>query len=348
MNGGLSLAIPCRADEPGLGATLTSLLAACRHPSLPGGWIKELLVCLNGLSHGASCASLLAARKFCADFGIPSREIWLSDSSEAAPPQAASLTNTAEWAEESLSSVRQGVVGGEASSSIPVCTMLLTVRKGKPPAWNALSRYAAGAFILFCDADVRVDSEAVWNLYNRAHCEPHLSLIAAREVPVLEGRGTLWARMGALPYRFNFGNAGGRLFLFRKEALPEGMPEDLLLEDAWLTVAVGKPQVAKEWRAQVFFLPPATSRDYFAERVRTEGGKLQIRRAHRKLLEAGPIAAYPWGQLFSHIAAREYPLVLLALVVRGVARIWARLALVNKEFYALYRPFLTTKDWSKT
>jgi hypothetical protein len=123
------------------------------------------------------------------------------------------------------------------------------------------------------------------------------------------------------------------------------MPEDLLLEDAWLTVAVGRQRVAKELQAHVFFLPPATGRDYFAERVRTEGGKLQMRRLHKNLLAAGPIAQYRWSEFWREIRLTEYPLVGLALMVRWIARLWARLALTRKDFYALYRPFRSTKGW---
>ena len=101
--------------------------------------------------------------------------------------------------------------------------------------------------------------------------DPQLGLVAAREVPMLEAKASIWSRMGALPYRFNFGNAGGRLFLIRKDALSEPLPEDLLLEDAWLTVAVGKPHVRKAMQAQVFFVLPQTWGDYFAERVRAGG-----------------------------------------------------------------------------
>lgn len=240
-----------------------------------------------------------------------------------------------------------GVSEDLLSRSIPTCTVLLTERKGKPLAWNMLWRCVAGETVLFCDADVRVDRESVWLLYNRLQRDPQLALVAAREMPVLEQRETVWGRMGALPYRFNFGNAGGRLFMIHKDALPGEMPEDLLLEDAWLTVAVGKARVAKEWQAKVYFLPPATGRDYFAERVRTEGGKLQIRRAHGKLLKDGPIATYRWTQFVKALAFREYPLVLLALLLRVAASLWARFALIlaNQEFYTLYRPFLTTKKW---
>jgi glycosyltransferase involved in cell wall biosynthesis len=338
MNGGLSLAIPCRADEPGLGATLASLYTACQHPALPVEQIEELLVCINGLERETSCASLLAVRDFCARQDIPLHEVWL----------AARDDNDKRRHSESERRVIESQRLNGQTLRIPVCRVLLTERRGKPPAWNVLWRCASGAAVLFCDADVRVDPEAVWLLYDRLQKSPQLFLVAAREVPVVAGKGTMWNRMGAIPYRFNFGNAGGRLLVIRKGALSDEMPEDLLLEDAWLTVAVGKQRVAKEWQARVYFLPPTSGRDYFAERVRTEGGKLQIRRVHGKLLEDGPIATYRWAHFFQTIALSEYPLVLCAVLVRGVAYLWARFILANKDFYALYRPFRTTKNWSET
>jgi len=224
----------------------------------------------------------------------------------------------------------------------------LTERKGKPPAWNTLWRWANGELVLFCDADVRVEKDAVYHLYAKLQQEPHLCLVAAREVPVLQAEGAWWGRLGALPYRFNFGNAGGRLYLMRKDALPGGMPEDLLLEDAWLTVAVGRCRVMKEPHAQVFFLPPATWRDYFAERVRTEGGKLQLQREHQSLLANGPVAQYNWSWFWQGIAFREYPLVVCSLALRLLARLCARIAVARKDFYALYRPFPSTKAWMPT
>lgn len=333
MSSGLSLAIPCRADELGLGDTLASLYQACRCSEPPLPQIAELLICINGITPGAECAALTTTRAFCARHDIPLHESWIAD--HGRDPETGPVTDATRMLEAAH------------ALPIPVCTVLLTERRGKPPAWNVLWSQAVGAAVLFCDADVRVDPEAVRLLQARLHDAPHLSLVAAREVPVLAGRGTLWSRMAALPYRFDFGNAGGRLFMIRKDALRGAMPEDLLLEDAWLTVAVGKARVAKEWRAKVYFLPPATGRDYFAERVRTEGGKLQIRRVHGQLLEQGPIATYRWSDFLKAIAWREYPLVLFSVVLRVMARGWARLALTKKEFYALYHPFPTTKRWSR-
>src|SRR5262249_23749544 len=106
-----------------------------------------------------------------------------------------------------------------------------------------------------------------------------------------------------------------------------------------------RSHVAKELNAQVFFVPPVTWRHYFAERVRTEGGKLQIMREYGQLLAAGPIAQYRWSHFWRELTVGEYPLVMLSLAIKGIARLWARLALTRKDFYALYRPFSSTKEW---
>jgi hypothetical protein len=333
VTGGLSVAIPCRADEPGLGATLDSLFTACQHPRLPRQFLREMVVCLNGLKRGKPCAPLAAVHDFAVRHGISVKEVWPEQEDKSAGSEPFSLI-----------SANQGSTNSSRLSFI----VLLTEQRGKPPAWNTLWEWTTEEMALFCDADVRVAEDAVYYLHDKFQQESHLRLVAAREVPVLQHQGTLWSRMGALPYRFDFGNVGGRLYLIRKNAIAGAMPEDLLLEDAWLTVAVGKRYVAKDLRAQVFFLPPATWRDCFAERVRTEGGKLQIRRVHGDLLTEGPIAQYRWRQFLRDIAMHEYPLVACSLGLRLFARLWAWFALRRKDFYALYRPFSSTKSWTLT
>jgi|GEM_PF-1217198 len=332
MKDSLSVAIPCRASEPGLLAALESIRDACSQSPLPADLVSELLVCINGIRPGEACAPLDAVREFCQRYEVSLEEIRIDEESQ----------NHQSPHPDPLPRGERGIMNGAPFSH---CIVLLTERKGKPPAWNTLWRWARGNMVLFSDADVRLDHGAVYALYTRMQREPELNLVAAREVPFLAGGGTLWARMGAIPYRFNFGNAGGRLLLLRKVVLPYGIPDDLLLEDAWLTVAVGRTHVAKELNAQVFFVPPVTWRDYFAERVRTEGGKLQIMREHGRLLAAGPIAQYRWSHFWHGLAINEYPLVVLSVAIKGMARLWARLAVLRKDFYALYRPFPSTKEW---
>ena len=344
----LSLTIPCRADEQDLGSTLESLFAASLSPQLPPGCVRELLVCINGVDpdqpcpepastslrsaqHERSrraCPPLLAVRDFCTRHAISLREMTLSS------------TESAQTHTQYESS--PGAEGQETWT----CRVLLADWRGKPRAMNTLWQWACGDLLLFCDADVRLDTQAIARLYEQVRMEPQVGLVAAREVPMLEAEASIWSRMGALPYRFNFGNVGGRLFLIRKDALSEPLPEDLLLEDAWLTVAVGKQRVRKAIQAQVFFVLPQTWRDYFAERVRAEGGKMQIRRQHAHLLENGPVAAYPWAEFMRTVRIREYGLVLLILGIRVLARLWAWRRLRGAGFYSLYRPFTSTKQWN--
>lgn len=333
----LSLVVPCRADEPDLGSTLESLFAASRSSQLPSGCVRELLICINGVGPGQpgpepsrrACPPLLAVRDFCTRHAISLREVSLS-SVEQTPADAHQRPRSSP--------------GTEGQGAL-TCHVLLADWRGKPRAMNTLWQWACGDLLLFCDADVRIDPQAIARLYERVRTEPQVGLVAAREVPLLEAEASIWSRMGALPYRFNFGNAGGRLFLIRRDALSEPMPEDLLLEDAWLTVAVGKQRVRKAMQAQVFFVLPQTWRDYFAERVRAEGGKIQIRRQHVHLLANGPVAAYPWAEFMRTIRIREYGLVLLVLVIRSLARLWAWRRLKRAGFYSLYRPFASTKQW---
>ena len=255
MKDSLSVAIPCRGSEPGLKATLENLYEACLHQELPAGLVGELLICINGIRLGEGCAPLAAVREFCQHWAIGIEEIWLDDRGKKESEGA-----------KGRRSEGATKIGGEAAGSpirrlshaFPRCVVLLTERPGKPPAWNTLWQRAQGTLVLFSDADVRIDRGALYALYTRMQREPALDLVAAREVPFLPDGGTLWSRMGAIPYRFDFGNAGGRLLLLRKTVLPDGIPDNLLLEDAWLTVAVGRTHVAKELNAQVFFVPPVT------------------------------------------------------------------------------------------
>jgi hypothetical protein len=150
-----------------------------------------------------------------------------------------------------------------------------------------------------------------------------------------------------LPYRFYFHNVSGRLYIMRWDALVGDMPEGLLFEDAWLTVAVGRRWIAQDPRAQVFFLPPATLRDCLAERVRTEAGKIQIKRFYPELLTQGPLAKYPWPDFVRGIHPRELPLALLLLGIRLLARARVKWTLPAREGQNLWQVVVSSKQWEK-
>jgi hypothetical protein len=317
----LSIGIPCRADEPSLHITLDSLLAACRHPGLLPHLYIEIVICINGLKSKEECHPLMAVRQMCAQHAIPLREYEVMDG----------------WSQQ---------------DRVPLSfTVLCSERRGKAIAWNAIRRWAASEAILFCDADVWVGEEAISCLYSSLQADSRLRLVASKQIPLLPRDNGWLCRAAALPYRFYFHNVSGRLYIMRRDALVGDMPEGLLFEDAWLTVAVGKQWIAQNPRAQVFFLPPATLGDCLAERVRTEAGKIQIKRSHPELLAQGPLAAYPWREFIRGIHPRELPLVLLLLGIRLVARTrvkWTlRAGLRAGEEQSLWQTVVSSKQWEK-
>lgn len=327
MKSAISVTVPCRADEPDFRRMLDSLLIACDSPSLPNDCAKELIICINGMNVEKDCPALTAVREFCRANDLILDEVRLHESQTAT--------------ENELRSRGTPVAGQKLH-----CLVLSAPWRGKPRAMNALFRCSRSGLLVFCDADVRVDPEAIAHLYSEATRKSCLYLIAATEIPYGPASAGFWWKLGALPYRFDFGNVGGRMFLIRKDALRIPLPEDLLLEDAWITVAVGKKNVCKLKSARVFFVPPLNWSDYFAERVRAEGGKIQIRRQYKHLLVAGPVAKYPWKDILGKVKVREYVHVIFILATRCVARVVAYLRLTRSDFYSLYRPFKSTKDWS--
>ena len=174
-----------------------------------------------------------------------------------------------------------------------------------------------------------------------------VALVAAREMLVLETKPRVWSRIGALPYRFNFGNAGWTPLLDTQRC-PEVSPcrKDLLLEDAWLTVAVGKQYVRKAAPAQVFFVFPGRGVIILLSGSAAEGGKIQLRRQHAHLLENGPISAYPWVEFLRNIRTHEYGLTLFACVSVAWRGCGPGDASSRSDFYTLYRPFTSTKRWA--
>ncbi len=198
-------------------------------------------------------------------------------------------------------------------------------RADKARAWNLVRSSCATPLLVFCDADVDVAPDALLRLVEALETRPDAALASARQVPRLEGAGVV-ARAAALPYRFDFGVVGGRLYAMRSAAAL-AMPEGLLLEDGWLSAELGRDRLLTVGDARVFFRPPATLGDYFRERLRTEAGKVQIRASRRVAgAEGEPIASYPWSEIRRQIGRRDLPLAAINLGVRLGARAAAEVA----------------------
>jgi hypothetical protein len=198
-------------------------------------------------------------------------------------------------------------------------------RADKARAWNLVRQACDTPLLAYCDADVDVAPEALVRLVDAIAASPGIALASARQVPRLDGASAV-ARAAALPYRFDFGVVGGRLYVMRSEAVAR-MPEGLLLEDGWLSAELGRDRLVTVADAEVRFRPPATLADYFRERLRTEAGKVQIRSSR---VAAGrptpPIASYSFRALLRDLPPRDLPLAALNLGVRFAARAAAEVA----------------------
>lgn len=311
----LTIGIPCRVDEPDLGGTLATLVEACRVSALPRDLRIEIVLCINGWTEEGPCPPLVAARQLCARLLIAFRQY------------------------------DQGDIRPEESDEPLVVTVLLSRRMGKAIAWNMIRRWAASEAIVFCDADVRVNTDAISALYAALQASPTLRLVASQQVPVVAATDPWPRRAAALPYRFYFHNVTGGLYIIRRDALAGEMPEGLLFEDAWLTLAIGRQWIQQEPRAQVFFLPPATWRDWIAERTRTEAGKLQLYRSHPQLFEHGAAAKYPWREFVRSLQLGDIPLVGLLLAMRLYTRWRAWWMLREGNDQKLWCVVESSKQW---
>ena len=209
--------------------------------------------------------------------------------------------------------------------------LIREAKADKARAWNLVRRTCSSPLLVFCDADVEVGEEALARLVAMLDARPEILLASARQVPLLDGASFV-ARAAALPCRFDLGVVSGQLYAMRTDAVA-AMPEDLLFEDAWLSARLGRDSLATVPDAEVRFHTASTLADYYRQRLRTEAGKIQIRReraadparqsdretADRRARRA-PIARYPWGEMLRGLTPRDWPLLALHVTVRVVAR----------------------------
>jgi len=225
------------------------------------------------------------------------------------------------------------------------CVRLLRLtQQSKVAAWNAIRAAARAPIIVFADADVRIAAAAISLLVGRLRAAPELAIVAGREVALVTPDDGIVARVAALPHRFDFGNVPGRLYALRVAALPEAMPPNVLHEDAYLTVRLGRERFAKEHDAVVYLRPPTTWREYLRQRVRNEVGKLQLTHEFPELHRAHGFGRYPWRRFAREIAPREYPLVALSMAARIFARGRA-LRQIKQGFRRGWAVLPSTKRW---
>jgi len=151
------------------------------------------------------------------------------------------------------------------------CTTRTLDTASKPAAWNLLRAGAADIHV-FADADISVHETALPALLRALESNDAVAATGAQEHV---GQG-LVARVARVPHRLDWGGLLGTLYAVRSDALPNEMPADLILDDAWLFGRLGAEHVVQVPEAVATVHLPTRWRDLWRQRVRAERGKQQL------------------------------------------------------------------------
>ena len=312
MTAALTLAVPCRTDEPALGRTLAAALESWRRAPESADHTLDVLVCLNGTGGDGPRAEL---RTFAGAGGVPLAEVDVDRADPfALPPVTAPLAVTA----------------------------LATRRAGKPIAWNLLRRAARGSLALFLDADVSFTADAFRLLLAALGTTPAAALASAKTT--CAPRPGLFEGIMAAPYGVDFPNLSAQLYAARLALLPPTMPEDLIEPERWLELVLGCDRVVRVSEARVRVRLPGTLADFFRQRIRIEMGKVQLGREYPGLASRGTVQPRGRAALATLDASR---LAQLAAYVslRTVAHVIAWWRYQRGATAGIWRQARTTKQW---
>lgn len=218
-------------------------------------------------------------------------------------------------------------VNGPASTTSPAADSLaalpVTVRYldvgSKPAAWTVLRHEPADVHV-FADADVTVNPWALPALVDALGAKGVVGA-AAKQDHVGDG---LVARVARVPHRLAWGGILGTLYAARSDALPDEMPGDMLLDDAWVFAhlqAAGR--VAQVPLATATVQLPTRLRDLWRQRVRAEAGKQQLAALGLPTAPAPPEARSVYRTLVAY-PPREWPFVAALAALKAAAALRAR------------------------
>jgi len=160
--------------------------------------------------------------------------------------------------------------------------------RGKPNAWNILRENASGRVLYFMDADVFAVQGAFESLARALARDPRMVAAGARCIPVNLNSDRLSRLIAPPPSPILCLNGG--LYAVNARRLSERlgergfarMPRDIICEDLWLTMVIGKRRWMEVPHAGALYLLPQ-----FGERVltgqRIRWGLRQLRREYGSL-----------------------------------------------------------------
>lgn len=179
-----------------------------------------------------------------------------------------------------------------AAASDPQIRLIETDRIGKANAWNLLFDAARAPHVVFLDADVVIDPDAIRLLLDRLVTDHRLIAAGARCIPV-NRHGDFLSRVLYRPNETH-GCLIGRLYVVDAPALRRrlrsfdltGMDSSIIVEDLWLSLVIGADRWVIEPDARVYYLHPhwREARDI---EIRNRCGVMQVARLYPKLHAAG-------------------------------------------------------------
>jgi hypothetical protein len=307
----VTLAVPCRTDEPSLGRTLAEALASWRHTPRARTAALEVLVCLNGVGGERARADLEA---FATGAGTDVAAVDVDGREAALPPARGPLAVAA----------------------------LVTCRAGKPIAWNVLRRVARGDVAIFADADVSFTPDAFGLLLDALEAHPDAALVSAKTT--CAPRAGVFEAIMAAPYGVDFPNLSAQLYGARLPGLPAAMPEDLIEPERWLELVVGHERLVRVPGARVVVRLPGTLADFFRQRIRIEMGKVQLDRDYPGLVRRG--TPQPRGRAaLASLGAGDVSRLGAYLALRSAAHAVAWWRWRRGETAGIWRQAATTKQW---
>lgn len=308
----VTLAVPCRADEPGLRRTLETAAESWTAAPASATHALEWLVCLNGAQPERPLADL---RAFADSTGVPLAELTVDGHDPISLPAPGPRGTT---------------------------VALLSVRAGKPIAWNVLRRHARGRFALFLDADVAFAPETFGLLLEAFAGHPGAALASARTR--CAPRPGLLEQVMAAPYGVEFPNVSPQLYAARLAELPLAMPEDLIEPERWLELVLGQERIVRVPGAHVTVRLPGTLRDFFRQRIRIEMGKVQLAYEYPGLARRS--APQPGARVaMASLGAAGTARLAAYLALRTVAHVMAWWRYRRGRTAGIWRQAVTTKRW---
>lgn len=168
----------------------------------------------------------------------------------------------------------------------PEIRLISTPIRSKADAWNTIRKNARSDIIVYSDADIVAERDAIRLLYEDLAINSELQLVGANLVMRIEGsKGLMKLINPVLAKSPPKAILNGRLYAIRRSVVEE-IPLNVINEDEWLSLKVltsGDQRFKTNADAKAHYTPPLTLTDYIKYRLRCDVGDYQIKMEYPEL-----------------------------------------------------------------